>query len=120
MINGAHTIIYAKDAEATRAFFRDVLEWPYVDEGGWPIFRQPASELGIHPTGHPGGEEIPQGHELFLLCDDVDKTVAALREKGVEFDGGVREQSWGRLVTMLVPGAGKIGLYEPKHQPPPA
>ena len=116
MINGAHTIIYANDAEATRAFFRDLLEWPHVDEGGWPIFRQPASELGVHPLG----EGIAAGHELFLLCDDVDKTVAELREKGVEFDGDISEQSWGRLVSMLVPGAGKIGLYEPKHQPPPA
>lgn len=115
-ITGAHTIIYADDADAARAFFRDVLEWPYVDEGGWPIYRQPPSELGVHPVG----EDAPAGHELFLLCDDVHATVAELRAKGVEFDGDVSDQGWGLLVTMLVPGAGKVGLYQPRHAPPPA
>lgn len=111
MITGAHTVVYAEDAEAARAFFRDVLGWPSVDEGGWPIYRQPPSELGVHPLG----EGVTPGHELFLLCDDIDATVAELRAKGVAFEGGISEERWGRLVTMLVPGAGKIGLYQPKH-----
>ena len=40
MINGAHVIIYTKNAEETRAFFRDILKFPNVDAGhGWLIFR---------------------------------------------------------------------------------
>jgi catechol 2,3-dioxygenase-like lactoylglutathione lyase family enzyme len=79
VINGAHTIVYADDAELARAFFRDVLGWPHVDDGGgWLIFQQPPSELGVHPVG----PDAPAGHELFLLCDDVDATVAELRAKG--------------------------------------
>ena len=111
MINAAHAIVYADDAEKARAFFRDVLEFPSVDVGGgWLIFELPRSELGIHPTG----EGAPAGHELFLLCDDVEKTVAELTAKGVEFDGGIEDRGWGRYVTMRVPGAGTIGLYQPK------
>ena len=33
MITGAHSIIYTADAEADRAFFRDVLQFPHVDVG---------------------------------------------------------------------------------------
>ena len=39
MINGAHVVLYSKDADADRAFLRDVLEFPHVDVGeGWLIF----------------------------------------------------------------------------------
>lgn len=113
MIVAAHAILYADDPEAARAFFRDVLDMPNVDaHGGWLIFKLPPSELGIHPTG----ESSPSGHhELFLLCDDVDQTVAALTVKGAEFAGPVTETRFGRLVRMRVPGAGEIGLYQPSH-----
>lgn len=115
MINAAHTIIYADDAPLARAFFRDVLELPWVDDGGgWLIFRQPPTELGIHEAG----PDAPAGHELFLMCDSIEQTVADLRAKGVEFRGEVSDQGWGLLVTMVVPGAGTIGLYEPRHRSP--
>jgi len=115
VITGVHSIVYADDADAARAFFRDVLGWSWVDDGGgWLIFQQPPSELGIHPTG----DDAPAGHELFLTCDDVDATVAELRAKGVEFDGDVVDRGWGRYVTMLVPGAGRMGLYQPTHRQP--
>ena len=113
MINGAHAIVYAEDAEATRAFFRDVLELPFVDDGGgWLIFTLPPAELGIHPTG----DDAPSGHELFLMCDDVHRTVDELRAKGVEFRGDVVDRGWGRYVTVVVPGGGTIGLYQPTHR----
>ncbi|HWL35875.1 MAG TPA: VOC family protein [Frankiaceae bacterium] len=115
MINAAHTIVYAEDAALARAFFRDVIGWKHVDDGGgWLIFQQPPTELGIHETG----PDAPAGHELFLMCDDVDATVAELRAKGVEFEGEVTDQGWGRLITMHVPGAGKMGLYQPAHRSP--
>ena len=45
MIFGAHVIIYSKDAEADRAFFRDVLGFKSVDAGhGWLIFALPPAE----------------------------------------------------------------------------
>jgi predicted enzyme related to lactoylglutathione lyase len=118
VLTGTHAILYAGDSDAARAFFRDVLELPYVDTGGgWLIFRLPPAEIGVHP---PDGDAAPSGrHELFLTCDDIEATVADLRGKGAEFDGGITEQGWGRLVTMLVPGGGRIGLYQPKHLTPP-
>jgi hypothetical protein len=40
MITGAHIIICSKEAEADRAFFREILNFPHVDVGhGWLIFR---------------------------------------------------------------------------------
>src|ERR1017187_5749289 len=119
MITGTHAIIYAEDADKARAFCRDVLEWPNVDaHGGWLIFKLPPAELGIHPTGvaqEGGGGPASGHHELYLMCDDVESTVAKLSAKGVEFTGPVEDQGFGRLTRFRVPGAGDIGLYQPRH-----
>jgi catechol 2,3-dioxygenase-like lactoylglutathione lyase family enzyme len=119
VITGSHSIIYAEGAERARAFFRDVLELPYVDvHDGWLIFKLPPAELGIHPAGAPEGRGTgpPSGHhELYLMCDDIERTVADLTEKGAEFAGPAEDQGFGSLVRLRIPGAGWIGLYEPKH-----
>jgi catechol 2,3-dioxygenase-like lactoylglutathione lyase family enzyme len=114
VITAVHAIVYAPDAEAARAFFRDNLGLRWVEGGGpgesWPIFGLPPAELGIHSAERAS-------HELFLMCDDIEATVAELRGKGVEFESGgeVSDQGWGRLATILVPGGGRLGLYEPRH-----
>ncbi len=109
MITGAHTIVHATDADAARAFFRDVLGLSNVDAGGgWLIFKSPPAELAVHPAGEPR-------HELYLMCDDIDKTVAELTAKGVRFTSEVSDQGWGLLTSFEVPGAGSLGLYEPRH-----
>ncbi|MCA1844867.1 MAG: VOC family protein [Actinobacteria bacterium] len=119
MITGVHTLVYADDAEAARAFFREVLEWPFVDaHGGWLIFRTGPSELGVHPTRteHEGqGYESSLHHEISLVCEDIEGTVAALSAKGAEFAGPVSDQGFGRTVMLKVPGAGDMMLYEPRH-----
>lgn len=109
MITGMHAIVYTADAEADRAFFRDVLEFPSVDAGdGWLIFTLPPAELACHPT-----DDAPT-HELYLMCDDVRATAEALRGKGIETTPIV-EPRWGLLTTLTTPGGTKIGLYEPRH-----
>jgi len=113
MITSTHVIIYADDAEAARTFFRDVLDLPNVDaHDGWLIFKLPPAELGIHPAG---GGVAGGGHELYLMCDDVEETIAELGAKGVEVASGIEEAGFGRLARIKVPGAGTIGLYEPRH-----
>ena len=119
MITGSHAIIYAEDAETARAFFRDVLEFPSIDaHDGWLIFKMPPAELGIHPSGAPGdpANSASSGHhEVYLMCDDVEATVADLTTKGVEFTSPIQNQGFGLLVRLRVPGAGEIGLYQPRH-----
>lgn len=110
MINGIHALVYARDAEKVRAFFRDILEFPAVDAGhGWLIFALPPAELGIHPT-----EEEPE-HELYLMCDDVEATVRSLTAKGVEFSRPITDQGFGLVTSIKLPGGGELGLYQPKH-----
>jgi predicted enzyme related to lactoylglutathione lyase len=115
MITGTHAIIYASDADRARAFFRDVLGLPHGDvHGGWLIFKLPPAELGIHPESGPGA---PDGrHELYLMCDDLEQTMAELTAKGAEFASPVSEAGFGRLTSIRVPGGGEIGLYQPRHQ----
>ncbi|MGW4982435.1 VOC family protein [Streptomyces mirabilis] len=111
MINGGHIIVYSRDAEADRVFFRDILEYPHVDVGGgWLIFKLPPTEIAVHPT------DGPETQELYLMCDDVDATVRSLSEKGVEFTQPVTDARWGRLTRFRLPGGGEVGLYEPRHE----
>jgi catechol 2,3-dioxygenase-like lactoylglutathione lyase family enzyme len=111
VITGTHTVVFCEDPEAARAFFRDVLELASVDAGdGWLIFRLPPAELGIHPGGPPEAR-----HELWLMCDDVERTVDDLRVRGVEITAEVSSAGFGRTARFRVPGAGEMWLYEPSH-----
>lgn len=113
MITGAHAIVYSRDADADRAFFRDVLGFPSVDAGGgWLIFALPPAELAAHPAD-AGGR-----HELYLMCDEIESTVAELQAKGVEFTAPVSDQRFGLLTSLKLPGGGELGLYEPRHPIP--
>ena len=119
MITGVHNLVYSDDAEATRNFFRDVLGWANVDaRGGWLIFSTGPSELGVHPTS--GEHEVaawstPQHHEISLVCDDITQTVAELKARGASFAREIRDDGYGLTTSLVVPGAGELVLYEPRH-----
>ena len=111
MINGMHALIYARDAEKARAFFRDVLGFEHVDAGhGWLIFALPPAEVGIHPVM----EGDQQSHQLYFMCDDIKKTVAQLEKKGVQF-APIQEAGFGLLTSFELPGGGPLGIYQPRH-----
>src|SRR6478735_12123965 len=111
MISGVHAIIFTRDADALRAFLRDVLELPSVDAGGgWPIFALPPAELAAHPAEQPGSG-------LYLMCDDLEAAMAELRARDIEL-GPVAEERWGRVTSLALPGGGELGLYEPRHPRP--
>lgn len=111
MINGVHALIYARDAEKARAFFRDVLDWPFVDAGhGWLIFAMPPSEVGVHPT-MPGDA---QSHQLYLMCEDIKRAVAELESRGVQC-APVQDAGFGLLTSFELPGGGPLGMYQPRH-----
>jgi catechol 2,3-dioxygenase-like lactoylglutathione lyase family enzyme len=109
MISGAHVVIYSKDAEADRAFFRDVLGFKSVDAGhGWLIFGLPPGEAAFHPSDENGL------HELYFICDGLKAEIASLAKKGVKcFE--VQEARWGSITKMQLPSGGEVGLYQPKH-----
>ncbi|MFE0102765.1 VOC family protein [Streptomyces sp. NPDC059009] len=112
MIDGAHLIIYSNDAEADRAFFRDVLRYPHVDAGhGWLIFKLPPAELAVHPADGGGGGS----HEVFFMCADLAATVAELASQGVEFTQEVTQAGWGAVTAFRLPGGSEVRLYEPRH-----
>ena len=109
MISGAHVIVYSKDPDDDRAFFRDVLKFAAVDAGhGWLIFALPPAELAFHPS------EKNDRHELYFMCDDLRTTMNELQAKKVKC-GAVKEERWGSVTKVCLPGGGEIGLYQPKH-----
>jgi catechol 2,3-dioxygenase-like lactoylglutathione lyase family enzyme len=115
MINAVHAMIYSRDADAARAFFRDTLNLPFADAGhGWLIFALPPAELGVHPAESAAHEK----HELYFMCDDIEATVAELKAKGVEFTSGIADQGWGLVTTMRIPGGSELALYQARHASP--
>jgi catechol 2,3-dioxygenase-like lactoylglutathione lyase family enzyme len=117
MINGAHVVLYTKNPEADRAFFRDVLQLPSVDAGhGWLIFALPPAEAAFHDLEQNDPKQTAH-HELFLMCDDITATLRDLKSKNVPVSA-VTEQRWGNLATLPLPGGSKLGLYQPKHPTP--
>jgi len=112
MIRGAHLVLYSRNAQADRAFFRDVLDYPFVDAGhDWLIFALPPAELAIHPA------EANDGHELYLMCDDVQAFVAQMSAREVVCSQVHRER-WGLITYLTLPGGGALGVYEPTHPSP--
>ena len=110
MIIGAHVVLYSKDAEADRAFFRDILGLKSVDAGrGWLIFALPPAEAAFHPA------ETNGPHELFFMCDDLAAEMRSLAQKNVAFSE-IQEARWGSIVKMTLPGGGRVSLYQPKHR----
>jgi hypothetical protein len=112
MIIGAHAIVYSKDPDKDRAFLRDVLALSHVDVGGgWLIFGLPPAEIAIHPS------DGSSGHELYLMCNDVEAFVTSMSHNGLECSE-VEDQGWGLLTQLTLPGGGKLGVYEPRHERP--
>jgi catechol 2,3-dioxygenase-like lactoylglutathione lyase family enzyme len=110
MIKGAHVILYSTDAEADRVFIRDVLGFAGVDTGGgWLIFKLPPAEIAVHPTEGLGK------HECYLMCDDIEQTLADLTTKGVEISRQVSRESWGLLASIKLPSGADLSIYQPRH-----
>ena len=114
MIIGAHSIIYSKDPDADRAFFKDVLELPNVDVGeGWLIFGLPPAEVAVHPSRQ---NDL---HEFYLMCEDVGTLIKAMKKRGITC-GPPQDMGWGVLTQLVLPGGGKLGVYQPRHARPKA
>jgi hypothetical protein len=112
MINGGHVVIYSKDAQADRELFRNVLKFNFVDaHGGFLIFKLPPAEVAVHPS------DENDLHELYLMTDDLDAEIAALRKAHVRCEEPV-QQAWGRLTRISLPGGGTLGLYQARHPRP--
>ena len=114
-INGTHMLFYTSEPEALRAMLRDVFGFKWVDaHGGWLIFRLPPAEIGVHPAEGPNWESGIR-HEISFMCDDIQKTVAELRAKGVNVDANISTQSYGLTTMLHLPGGCRAMLYQPRH-----
>jgi len=112
MITGAHSIIYSTNPEADRVFLRDVIKLPFVDIGnGWLIFGLPSTEVSIHPS------DANNVHEFYLICENIDGFVDEMKKHNIACSL-IKDQSWGLLVHLTLPGGGKLGVYQARHAHP--
>jgi len=110
MIQGLHGMFYSTDAEATRAFLRDKLQFAHSDVGdGWLIFDPPEADLGVHPGDKPM-------HDMSFYTKDVAATVAELKERGVAFTQEIQDCGYGLVTYFEMPGVGPVQLYQPKYK----
>ena len=116
MIKGVHTMFYSSEPEALRTFIRDKLRFPYTDVGeGWLIFDLPEAEMGCHPAD-PADGAVSGTHDISFYCDDIHKTVAELRARGIEFTGEVADHGYGLVTHFKMPGNCEVQLYEPRYR----
>ena len=114
-IIGTHALLYTSEPEKLRAVFRDVFGFKSVDAGeGWLIFGLPPAELGVHPAEGPTYESGMR-HQLTFMCDDIGRTSADLRAKGIAIKGEPKNEGWGISVILELPGGVSVMLYEPRH-----
>lgn len=114
-INGMHGLLYTSEPKRLRAMLRDVFGFAHVDAGdGWLIFAMPPAELGVHPLE---GENVEAGHRhlISFMCDDIAKTIAELRAKGVSVVGEPKDEGYGITTMLHLPGGCEVMLYEPRH-----
>ena len=113
MITGIHAIVFSAEADKVRGFFADVLGLPSLDAGqGWLIFALPPAELAVHPA------HGDQRHQLYLMCDDIEVTLAELTDKGIEIAQDVSDQGWGLMAAIRMPDGSEFPIYEPRHPSP--
>ena len=114
-INGLHGLFYTSEPEKLRAMLRDVFGFKHVDAGGgWLIFQTPPSEVGVHPAEGPSWEGGAR-HLISFMCDDINKTIAELRAKGVSVAGEPKDEGYGITTMLNLPGGCDVMLYEPRH-----
>ena len=112
MLSGIHLIIYSKDAEADKAFFKDILQLTHLDVGhGWLIFGLPPAELAVHPSSTDGA------HEIYLMCRNILSFVRQMEKKKITCSR-IQNRGWGQLVQLTLPGGGRLGVYQPRHKSP--
>jgi len=116
MIRGVHTMFYSSKPEETRAFLRDKLRFAFTDVGdGWLIFDLPEADMGCHPADAEHG--APSGmHHISFYCDDLERTVAELKERGVQFSGGIVDEGFGLVTHFNMPGDFAVMLYQPRYE----
>ena len=115
MIQGVHTMVYSSEPDALRAFLRDKLQFPFTDVGeGWLIFDLPEADMGCHPEDLDHGAKSGMQHVSFY-CDNIEKTVAELKQRGVEFTGGIEDHGYGLVTYFRVPGNFVVQLYQPRY-----
>jgi predicted enzyme related to lactoylglutathione lyase len=121
MIRGVHTMFYTSKPEQTRAFLRDKLKLPFTDVGeGWLIFDLPEAEMGCHPADKPGGQAPAGTHNISFYCDDIEKTIAELKGRGVKFKGKIIDAGYGLITHFKMPGGIEVQLYQPRYTKEPA
>ena len=112
---GAHALLYSSEPDALRALLRDVFGWQHVDAGGgWLIFALPPAELGVHPAEGPTFASGVR-HQLSFMCDDIVRTIAELKAKGVDVIGEPVDEGYGITIDLALPGGVTVMLYEPRH-----
>jgi catechol 2,3-dioxygenase-like lactoylglutathione lyase family enzyme len=111
MIKGIATIVFkVSDIARSCDFFEKKLGLKIAyREDNWAEVDLNAVHLGLMPSEQAGGARNPF---LSLLVDDINATVATLKERGVEFVGDVKDETFGKLITVKDPDGNLFDLFE--------
>jgi predicted enzyme related to lactoylglutathione lyase len=115
MVHGVAAVwLPVDDMERAIGFYGDTLgltvqrrddDWAELDANGLLI------GLNGRDDERPGGE----GGAVVSFQPEggLDEAVQELRDRGVDFAGGISEHAWGRIAAMHDPDGNALQLYEP-------
>ena len=112
MIKGIANVVFkVSDINRSCDFFEKSLglKIAYREEN-WAEVDLDSIHLGLHQTEPAGGARNPF---LSLLVDDLNGTVATLKERGVQFNGDIKDEPFGKLITVNDPDGNQFDLFEP-------
>ena len=115
----AFPVLYAKDVEGVAAFYARLgfaVQFRMPGQDGTTGFiglRRDAAELAVATEDSPrmlAGVEPGPGprHELFVYVEDVDATVAALRDAGASVLRAPADMPWGERVGFVADPEGNV------------
>jgi predicted enzyme related to lactoylglutathione lyase len=105
-------VLYSRDLDRARTFYRDVLGLPILLEERHVIhFDAGSVRVAIHLYPTDGAREAPEGFLVFAV-DNLDAAYAELRGRGAEFLGPPATRPYGRVAYLRDPEGHEIGLIE--------
>jgi predicted enzyme related to lactoylglutathione lyase len=105
-------VLYSRDLDRARTFYRDILGLPILLEEPHVIhFDGGSVRVAIHHYPTEGEREAPEGFLVFAV-ENLDVAYADLRQRGAEFLGPPADRPYGRVAYLRDPEGHEIGLIE--------
>jgi lactoylglutathione lyase len=108
-----HVYYWTEDMDRAVAFYRDVVGLRMVrrDGANWAVFDAGGRQFALH--GAVEGRPVkPGGATAVFSVDDLERAMATLRERGVEFGHEGDVEGYARFASFADPDGNTVQIIE--------